>query len=110
MQIGAGQRFSWGGAGGELLVLVVAGPVISFNDIQREAASVLHAGGAEDGPERAGCAALLSDNLADVGGSDLEAQHGCVLIEDRIDLHGRRVIYKGLRDLTNERADLGDRI
>jgi hypothetical protein len=93
-----------------LVVLVTGGPVVGLNDIQREATSVLHAGGAKDGSQGAGCASLLTDNLADVRGSDLEAEHGCVLFDDRLDLDGRRVIYKGLGDLTDERADLGDRI
>jgi hypothetical protein len=109
MQIALSQK-SLAGARHGLLLFVVDGSIVSLDDVQREAASMLHAGCAKDGPERARCAALLPDNLPNVCRSDLEAEHGCVLIKDRLDLDGRWIINKGLGDLTDERADLGDRI
>ena len=42
------------------------GALVGFDDVEGEAAAVLHAGGAEDGAEGAGGAALFADDFADV--------------------------------------------
>jgi hypothetical protein len=67
---------------------------------------VLHAGGAKDRAKRARCAALLADDLADIGGSHFEPEHSRVLVEDDLNFDGCGVVYKGLCDLTYESADL----
>jgi len=89
---------------------VIGRTVVGLDDIQREAASVLHTGSAKDRAKRARSAPLLPDHLADVGRSNFESEHSCVLIEDDLDLDGSGIINQGLGDLNNERAYLGDRV
>jgi len=93
-----------------LFIVLVCGTIVGLDDVQREAASMLHAGSAQDRAKRTGSTALLPDNLADVCGCNLEPKHCCVLVENHVDLNGGGIIYQGLRDLTYERANLGDRV
>jgi hypothetical protein len=60
-----------------------------LDDIEREAALEFHAGCTEDGTQGARCAALLADDFTDVAGSDMEAQHGSVLVGK--DFHPDRI-------------------
>jgi hypothetical protein len=94
----------------ELLAFVFGGTVIGLDDVQREATSVLHAGGAEDRAKRTGCTALLADDLANVGGGNFEPKYSGVLIEKDLDIYGVGVVDQGFGDLAYESADLGDRI
>ena len=96
--------------GEELLVFVFDDAVIRLDDVQGEAASVLHAGGAKNGAKGTRCAALLPDDLANVGWSDLEPKHSCVLINNYLDIDCIGGVNQGFSDLNDESADLGDRV
>ena len=95
--------------GPELLV-VIGRAIVSLDDVQRKATSVLHAGSAKDRAKRAGRAALLPDDLADVGRSDFEPKHSSVLIKNNLNLNGGGFVDQGLGDLTDKSTYLGDRV
>ncbi len=92
------------------LLVDISRPVIGLDDVEREATSVLHAGSAKDRAKRARGAALLPNDLADIGRSDFEPKYSGVLIKNHLHLNGGGVIHQGLGDLSNECADLGDRV
>ena len=60
-----------------------------LDDIEREAALQLHAGCTKDGTQGARGAALLSDDLTDVAGSDVEAKYGGLLVSE--DFYANRI-------------------
>ena len=96
--------------GEELLVFVFDDAVIRLDDVQGEAASVLHAGGAKNGAKGTRCAALLPDDLANVGWSYLEPKHSWVLINNYLDIDCIGGVDEGFGDLNDESANLGDRV
>ena len=51
-----------------------------LDDIEREAALQFHAGRTKDGTQGARGATLLSDDLTDVAGGDVEAKYGRLVI------------------------------
>jgi len=93
-----------------LLVFDVVDALIGLDDIEGEAAMVFHAGGAEDGAEGAGGAALFPDDLTDVRGRDLKPENGDVLVHNGFDADCIRVVDQGLSDFADECANLGDRV
>ena len=60
-----------------------------LDDIEREAALQFHAGRTEDGTQGARGATLLSDDLTDIAGGNVEAKYGCVLVSK--DFHPNRI-------------------
>lgn len=110
-EIGRNERgFAPFGCEPELLFVVVVQTIVGLDDVQRKATSVLHAGSAKDRAKRARSAALLPDDLADVGRSYFEPKHRGVLIENYLDLDRRGVVDQGLSDLAHKSADLRDRV
>ena len=105
----APKRMRASGREQELLV-DISRSVVCLDNVQREATSMLHAGSAKDCAKRARGAALLPNDLADIGRSNFEPKYGGVLIEDHFHLDGGGVIHQSLGDLNNECADLGDRV
>ena len=84
--------------------------IVGLDDVQSEATPVLHAGSAKDRAKRARCTALLPDDLANVGWSDLEPKHSCVLINNYLDIDCIGGVNQGFSDLNDESANLGDRV
>jgi hypothetical protein len=62
---------------------------IGLDDIEREAALQFHARRAKDGTQGARGATLLSDDLPDVAGGDVEAKDGCLAVSK--DFHPNRI-------------------
>jgi hypothetical protein len=83
------------GPGRLLVVVVVLGGAAGLDDVERETALELHAGGAENRAEGACCASLLADYFADVGGRNVKAKDGGVLIGYNLYLHGVGIVYQG---------------
>jgi hypothetical protein len=61
-------------------VRVIVGFTTGLDNVEREAALQLHAGRSKDGPQRARGASLLSDDLTDIAGGDMEAKNGRFLL------------------------------
>jgi hypothetical protein len=82
-------RRGWASVSLGLVVVVVglgiARGTIGLDDIEREAALQLHAGGAEDGSQGTRGAALFADDFADVRGGDMEAKDGGFLFGKSFD-------------------------
>ncbi len=51
-----------------------------LDNVEREAALQFHAGRSKDGTQRTRGATLLSDDLTDVAGGDVEAKYSCLLV------------------------------
>jgi hypothetical protein len=66
-----------------------------LDDIEREAALQFHAGRTKDGTQGARGATLLSDDLTNVAGSDVEAKYGCVLVGKDFDPNCIGIIDEG---------------
>ncbi len=60
--------------------MVVVRGSTGLDDIEREAALQFHAGRTKDGTQGARGATLLSDDLTDVAGGDVEAKYGRLVI------------------------------
>jgi len=60
-----------------------------LDDIERESALQFHAGRTKDGTQGARGAALLSDDLTDVAGSNVKAKYGRLLVSK--DFHPNRI-------------------
>src|ERR1700730_7297111 len=73
-----------------------------FQDLQREPPIQLHPCSSQQRSDRPGCAALLSDDLAQVGGSDSQLQHSDLLALHFADAHLVRYINKSFRNIFNE--------
>jgi hypothetical protein len=82
----------------DVVVLVPTG----LDDVEGEAVTELHAGGTENGAERACGPALLADDFADVGGGYMEAQDGNFTIGDSVHLYGCGIVYESADDLAHQ--------
>ncbi len=84
------------------------GVVVSFDDIQREAALEFHAGGAEDGSQRACRPPLLANHLANVVVGDMKAKDDVVLIADNLHPNRVDIVDQGSCDLSHQSLHLRD--
>jgi hypothetical protein len=86
-----------------ILVIVRLGKgATGFDDIEAEAALEFHAGRAKDRAKRTGGATLFADDLADVAGSDMEAEDGGFLFGESFDTNGICVVYERARDFRHQ--------
>jgi hypothetical protein len=65
-----------------VVVMVVVRLMFStgLDDVEGETALQLHTGRSKDGPQRARSASLLSDDLTDIAGGDMETKNGRFLL------------------------------
>ena len=90
-----------------VFVLVVVVGATGFDDVEREAVLELHAGGAEDGAQRARGASLFANDFTDVSGRDVEAEHRGVLIGEDFDLDRVGIVDQGAGDLRHQGLHFG---
>ena len=82
---------------------------VDLNNIKRKAVLELHTRRTENGTERARGAALLADDLAEVPGRYLQAQHGTARsIGENIQADGLWFVHQSPGDLEHKRMHLGD--
>jgi hypothetical protein len=65
-----------------------------FDDIERKAMPVLHAGGTKNRSQATGCPALLPDYFANVVGGHAEAKHRGALGIGRVNMNRFGIIYQ----------------
>lgn len=75
---------------------------ILLENFEREAPVELHAGSAEQGPNGAGGAPLLSNHLAEIAGGHAQLQDGDLFALNFADSDLLREVHKSFRDLFDE--------
>lgn len=80
--------------GSSLLVGVLWRCSTGLDDVERETALQLHAGGSQDRAQRASRATLLADDFADIARGDVKAENRGVLIGQNFYLDGVGIIYQ----------------
>ena len=90
-----------------MVFVIVVGPA-GLDYVERETALQLHAGRSKDGSQRARGAALLTDDLTNIAGGDMEAEDGRFLLCD--DFYSNRVgiVDQGSGNLRHQSLHLCD--
>lgn len=79
-----------------------------LDDIQRETVLEFHAGGTEDGSQRARGASLLADDLADIVAGDMQTENDSVLLAENLHSNGVRIVNQSTGDLSHQSLHLRD--
>src|SRR4051794_20385592 len=82
---------------------VMRAPSARSDDLERDRLPFARGDDLEQSAQRLGDAAVAPDDLAHVVFGDVQLDHTAVLIVDRLDRHGVRVVYERARNVFDER-------